>query len=110
MKKLVVLIDNGHGKNTKGKCSPDKRICEWEYCREIACRLYEKLSLEGIQAILLVPEEKDVIYSNNLGKPVILKTRSRAGMAYANIAKRLTGVKVPILEDEKKRFFRFGRK
>ena len=45
-----------------------------------------------------------------MGKPVILKTRSRAGMAYANIAKRLTGVKVPILEDEKKHFLCFRRK
>lgn len=60
MRKLVVLIDNGHGKNTKGKCSPDKSIYEWKYTREIACRLYERLLIEGIEAILLVPEEKDI--------------------------------------------------
>jgi hypothetical protein len=29
MKKLVVILDNGHGKNTKGKCSPDKSLYEW---------------------------------------------------------------------------------
>lgn len=60
MRKLVVLIDNGHGKNTKGKCSPDKSIYEWEYTREIACRLYERLLIEGIEAILITPEEKDI--------------------------------------------------
>ena len=60
MRKLIVLIDNGHGKNTKGKCSPDKSIDEWEYTREIACRLYERLLIEGIEAILITPEEKDI--------------------------------------------------
>lgn len=60
MRKLIVLIDNGHGKNTKGKCSPDKSIYEWEYTREIACRLYKRLLIEGIEAILITPEEKDI--------------------------------------------------
>ena len=60
MRKLIVLIDNGHGKDTKGKCSPDKSIYEWEYTREIACRLYERLLIEGIEAILITPEEKDI--------------------------------------------------
>ena len=80
MRNLVVLIDNGHGKNTKGKCSPDKRILEWEYCRELACRLYEKLLLEGIQAILLVPEEKDVSLSERVRREKkITKEAKKAG-------------------------------
>ena len=68
------------------------------------------INIIAVPLIGAVPDEKDVIHSNNIGKPVILKSRSRAGMAYANIAKRLTGIKVPILEDEKKRFFGFKRK
>ena len=33
---LIVLIDNGHGSNTSGKCSPDKQICIiGEDCAEI---------------------------------------------------------------------------
>ena len=80
MRNLVVLIDNGHGKNTKGKCSPDKRIFEWEYCRELACRLYEKLLIEGIQAILLVPEEKDVSLSERVRREKkITKEAKKAG-------------------------------
>mgnify|MGYP003469363273 CR=1 FL=1 len=51
MSKLIVILDNGHGKNTKGKCSPDKSIYEWEWCREIACRVYEKLLIEEIDAM-----------------------------------------------------------
>ena len=33
---MIVLIDNGHGANTPGKCSPDKQICIiGEDCAEI---------------------------------------------------------------------------
>lgn len=66
MKKLVVILDNGHGKNTKGKCSPDKRIMEWEWTRDIAIRIYEELLKEEIDAYLLVPEEKDVSLSERV--------------------------------------------
>lgn len=60
MKNLVVIIDNGHGKNTPGKCAPDKSLFEWEWTREIAVRLYKKLLQNNIEAQLLVPEEKDI--------------------------------------------------
>jgi N-acetylmuramoyl-L-alanine amidase len=66
MKKLVVIIDNGHGKSTKGKCSPDKSIYEWSYTRDIACDLYTALLNESIDAHLLVPEEKDVSLSERV--------------------------------------------
>ena len=33
---INILIDNGHGNDTPGKCSPDKRILEYKYNREIA--------------------------------------------------------------------------
>ena len=33
---MKVLIDNGHGENTPGKRSPDGRLREWVYSREIA--------------------------------------------------------------------------
>ena len=57
---MKVLIDNGHGEDTLGKCSPDKRLREYAYCREIARRVSRQLSLHGIDAILITPEEKDV--------------------------------------------------
>lgn len=33
---MKILIDNGHGNNTPGKRSPDGRLLEWAYTREIA--------------------------------------------------------------------------
>ena len=43
MKNLLVILDNGHGDNTKGKCSPDKRLLEWDWTREISSRLHNLL-------------------------------------------------------------------
>ena len=55
-----MLIDNGHGENTPGKCSPDKRLREYKKAREIARRLVNTLLSNGVEAHLLVPEETDV--------------------------------------------------
>ena len=57
---MIVLIDNGHGSNTSGKCSPDKSICEYKYAREIAIGLEKQLKDKGITAIRIVTEETDV--------------------------------------------------
>ncbi|MBR0277516.1 MAG: septum site-determining protein MinD [Clostridia bacterium] len=70
----------------------------------------EIIEIVAVPLIGAVPEDKEIIYANNIGKPLVLKQKSRAGMAYANIAKRLTGLKVPILPDEKKHFFSFLHK
>ena len=61
MKNLVVILDNGHGKDTPGKCSPDKSLYEWQWTREIVAMLCERLyGLENVQTVILVPEEHDV--------------------------------------------------
>lgn len=57
---MIVLIDNGHGSNTSGKCSPDKSIREYKYTREIAAELEKQLKNKGITAIRIVTEETDV--------------------------------------------------
>lgn len=57
---MKVIIDNGHGADTPGKCSPDRRIREWSYTREIAQRLEAALKAKGIPAVRIVKEEKDI--------------------------------------------------
>ena len=57
---MKVLIDNGHGSNTPGKCSPDGRLKEYAYTREIAVRLEAELRKKGIDAERIVKEEIDV--------------------------------------------------
>lgn len=61
MKDIVVILDAGHGKDTPGKCAPDKSLYEWQWTREIVAMLCERLyGLENIQTVILVPEEHDV--------------------------------------------------
>lgn len=57
---MKVLIDNGHGVETPGKRSPDGRLKEYAYAREIADRVVNRLQAEGVDAIRIVPEEADV--------------------------------------------------
>lgn len=56
----LILIDNGHGAETPGKCSPDGRLREYAWAREIARRVCDKLKALGYDARLLVPELNDV--------------------------------------------------
>ena len=57
---MKILIDNGHGYNTPGKCSPDKRLLEWKYTREIATQLVARLKAAGFDAERIVTEDVDI--------------------------------------------------
>jgi len=57
---MIILIDNGHGIDTAGKCSPDKRLREYKWAREIACLLRNYMKNCGYDARLIVPEDTDI--------------------------------------------------
>ncbi len=57
---MKILIDNGHGSNTAGKCSPDKRLREYAWTRNCASRLRKALEKKGYDAELITPETWDV--------------------------------------------------
>ena len=65
---MKVLIDNGHGSNTKGKCSPDGRLKEYAYAREIAELVVYELRKMGIDAERIVREETDVPLSERCNR------------------------------------------
>lgn len=56
------------------------------------------LDLLGIKLIGVVPEDESVIIGSNRGAPVVNDAKSRAGMAFRNIAKRLQGEDVPFMD------------
>ena len=79
----IVLLDNGHGMNTPGKCSPDKRLREWKYAREIAEEVEKQLKADGVDVQRIVKEDMDItlgercrrvnaIWNKNGGKNVVL--------------------------------------
>ena len=57
---MKILIDNGHGVDTKGKRSPDGSLREYSYTREIARRIVQALTAEGFDAERIVTEEEDI--------------------------------------------------
>lgn len=57
---MLVLIDNGHGRDTKGKCSPDGTLREWAWTREVAVMIYKALSARGVEVAMVTPESEDV--------------------------------------------------
>ena len=59
-KNMIILIDNGHGIDTAGKRSPDGRLREYKYAREIAAEVVKRLKTMDYNAQLLVTEEKDI--------------------------------------------------
>lgn len=57
---FYVILDNGHGEDTPGKRSPDGRLREYKYCREIVIEISKRLDKMGISNCILVPETNDV--------------------------------------------------
>ena len=60
---MVILTDPGHGENTAGKRSPDGRLLEWKYSREIAAEVVKRLKTMDYNAQQLVTEENDISLS-----------------------------------------------
>ena len=77
MKKVKILIDNGHGVETPGKRSPDAMyqmsysplyFREYEWTRRIAQACQSVLMFRGYDAELLVPEDRDVSLSERVAR------------------------------------------
>ena len=63
---MKILIDNGHGIQTKGKRSPDGQLLEYAYTRELARQIVTTLKARGYDAELLVPEDDDIPLSERV--------------------------------------------
>lgn len=57
---MKIILDNGHGRETAGKCSPDGRLLEYAYTREIVRRIAAELEARGLDVSRLVPEQEDI--------------------------------------------------
>lgn len=57
---MRILLDNGHGSNTKGKHSPDKRVKEWKVARELVTMIAANLTSLGYDVYKITPEDIDV--------------------------------------------------
>lgn len=60
MNKILVLLVNCHGEDTPGKRSPDGKLREYAWGREINKRILEKLYTKGVKCIIVNPEKEDI--------------------------------------------------
>ncbi len=64
------------------------------------------IDLLAIDLVGIVPEDENVLISTNRGTPIVLNQKSKAGIAFLNIARRLNGEKVPLMDlDGKQNIF-----
>lgn len=63
---MRILLDNGHGANTKGKHSPDKRVLEWKVARELVAMIAANLTSMGYDVYKITPEDNDVSLSERV--------------------------------------------
>ncbi len=72
----------------------------------------DMMSVDDVVEILsaeligVIPEDEGIITSTNKGEPIVNNEKSPAGQAYQNVARRIKGEEVPLLDiDEPKTFF-----
>ena len=65
------------------------------------------LDILAIDLIGVIPDDESIVTSSNRGEPLTLAGTSKAAVAYSNIAKRICGENVPLLDltPEPKGFF-----
>lgn len=81
----MVILDNGHGVNTPGKCSPDKKLREYAWCREIVKMISEELTKQGIKNTILVPEENDVSISTRVKRANAIHAKEKSFLVSVHI-------------------------
>ena len=74
MIKLLVILDAGHCAQTPGKRSPDGRLREYKYCREILALIEKKLDALGIEHYNCHPEESYAAGAKDDSKDLVVRT------------------------------------
>lgn len=57
---MIIILDAGHGENTPGKRSPDGKLREYRYCREIMQRVKSGLEKLGYTVFTTIDTDYDV--------------------------------------------------
>ncbi|HZK27122.1 MAG TPA: septum site-determining protein MinD [Thermoclostridium sp.] len=72
--------------------------------RPVMVKRGDMMSIEDIIDILaidligVVPDDENIIISTNRGEPAVAEKKSLAGQAYRNVAKRIIGEEVPLID------------
>ena len=58
------------------------------------------IDILAIDLLGIVPDDESIVVSTNKGEPVVIDDKSKAGQAYRNITRRITGEEVELLNLE----------
>ncbi|MCG8515601.1 MAG: septum site-determining protein MinD [Halanaerobiales bacterium] len=62
----------------------------------------DMIEILAINLLGVVPEDENIVISTNRGEPIVLKAdKSRAGLAFQNIARRIDGEELPLMSLER---------
>ena len=83
---MKIILDNGHGINTSGKCSPDGKLKEYAWNREIAKRIEQELKSKGYDAQRIVTEDTDISLSERCRRAnAICKTHGTKNCVFISV-------------------------
>ena len=70
---MKVILGTAHGSNVSGKCSPDKRLMEYQWSREMCLMIKDRLDELGIDCVIdiIEPFEKSVNYRARLVNKIV---------------------------------------
>lgn len=71
---------------------------EGKMLRRLHTTIDEAMDTAGLPLLGVVPEDPDVLISAAKGTPIVLHTSKGASRAYLNIARRLLGRRVPLMQ------------
>jgi septum site-determining protein MinD len=66
--------------------------------RRLNTTIDDAMDSAGLPLLGMVPEDEAVILATNRGEPLIFNNRKGAALAYANIARRITGQSIPLMK------------
>lgn len=58
------------------------------------------IDILAIELLGVIPEDEMIVVTTNKGEPAVLDNKSKAGQAYRNMARRITGENVPLMDLE----------
>ena len=85
--KIVIFLTPGHTDKTPGKRSPDRRLFEWKYNREIVKKIETKLDKLGIEHWNSHPEDSWVDAAHNTDNKDLQLRVQRINKKYAEVKK-----------------------
>ena len=73
---FLLILDNGHGADTPGKCSPDRTLREYAWTRLMTALIAQKARARGIRTEIIVPETRDIPLSTRSARANAIARRN----------------------------------